>query len=186
MDATEKAWHAAYPAPRDAKPEALTPSQVLNLLQSGDVVAHQDKVVLVDLRRNDHEVSVRASDSPFATRRPENSSITIQVWSLTWVFPSQGGTIRASINLPAQSLYPSIPTVYSMFRAAGVRTVVWYCMSSRGRGTRAAGWFSDYIADQGNAEMKSIVLQGGIKGWVAAGEEYTAYMDEYDPAQWGQ
>ncbi|KFA69448.1 hypothetical protein S40285_04627 [Stachybotrys chlorohalonatus IBT 40285] len=150
MDAPEKPWHAAYPAPRDTEPEAWSPSQVLSLLQSGDAAAQQGKVVLVDLRRNDHE----------------------------------GGTIRTSINLPAQSLYPSIPTLYSMFAAAGVHTVIWYCMSSRGRGTRAAGWFSDYIADQGNAEMKSVVLQGGIKGWVAAGEEYTAYVDEYDAAHW--
>lgn len=34
--------------------------------------------------------------------------------------------------------------------------------------------------------MKSVVLLGGIKGWVAAGEEYTAYVDEYDAAKWGQ
>jgi hypothetical protein len=33
---------------------------VLSLLQSGDAAAQQGKVVLVDLRRNDHEVSVRS------------------------------------------------------------------------------------------------------------------------------
>ena len=40
---------------------------------------------------------------------------------------SQGGIIRGSINLPAQSLYPTIPTLYSMFKAAGLRKIIWYC-----------------------------------------------------------
>jgi hypothetical protein len=39
----------------------------------------------------------------------------------------QGGTIRGSINLPAQSLWPTIPTIYAMFTAAGMRKVIWYC-----------------------------------------------------------
>merc|ERR1712000_312621 len=64
----------------------------------------------------------------------------------------EGGTIRGSINLPAQSIYPTIPKLYSMFKAAGLRKIIWYCSSSRGRGTRAAGWFSDYIADRGDDE----------------------------------
>jgi arsenical-resistance protein 2 len=41
-----------------------------------------------------------------------------------------GGTIRGSINLPAQSLYPTIPTIYSLFKAAGVVKVIWYCCES--------------------------------------------------------
>ncbi|CCF37233.1 hypothetical protein CH063_08619, partial [Colletotrichum higginsianum] len=96
----------------------------------------------------------------------------------------EGGTIRGSINLPAQTLYPSIPTLYSLFQAAGVSTVIWYCGSSRGRGTRAAGWFNDYLVDQKDDKMRSVVLFGGIRGWVAAGEEYISYVDEYDPAKW--
>ncbi|OLN87077.1 hypothetical protein CCHL11_06519 [Colletotrichum chlorophyti] len=98
----------------------------------------------------------------------------------------EGGTIRGSMNLPAQSLYPSIPTVYSILRAAGISTVIWFCGSSRGRGTRAAGWFKDYIEDQKDDKMCSVVLLGGIKGWVAAGEEYISYIDEYNPGRWGQ
>jgi len=39
----------------------------------------------------------------------------------------QGGTIRGSINLPAQSLWPTIPTLYEVFKAAGLRRIVWYC-----------------------------------------------------------
>ncbi|KAK9390161.1 Rhodanese-like domain-containing protein [Lipomyces mesembrius] len=96
----------------------------------------------------------------------------------------EGGTIRGSLNFPAQSLYPTIPALHSLLTAAKVSAVVWYCGSSRGRGTRAAGWFADYIAEQNNSTLKSLVLEGGIKGWAAAGEEYTQLMDEYDESAW--
>jgi hypothetical protein len=56
--------------------------------------------------------------------------------------------------------------------------------SSRGRGPRAAGWFADYLEDKGNTSLKSLVLEGGIKGWAAAGEEYTQLMDGYDETVW--
>jgi len=98
----------------------------------------------------------------------------------------EGGAIRGSVNLPAQSLYLSIPTLYAMFKAAGVRTLIWYCSSSRGRGTRAAGWFGDYLADHGDREMQSVILFEGIKGWATAGHEYTEWMDEYDASKWAQ
>lgn len=96
----------------------------------------------------------------------------------------EGGTIRGSINLPAQSLWPTIPTLYSILKAASVRKVIWYCSSSRGRGNRAAGWFADYISDQGDGDMRSLVLVNGIKGWATAGPEYTEWMDEYDESVW--
>ncbi|SPO04111.1 related to arsenate reductase (Arc2) [Cephalotrichum gorgonifer] len=96
----------------------------------------------------------------------------------------EGGTIQGSINLPAQSLYPTIPTLYSIFKAAGIQTVIWYCSSSKGRGNRAAGWFGDYIADQGDTAMKSKVLREGIKGWAGAGDEYREWMVEYTPSTW--
>ena len=56
--------------------------------------------------------------------------------------------------------------------------------SSKGRGNRAAGWFSDYLGDEKNSDMKSLVLTGGIKGWVAAGDGFRDYMVEFDPAKW--
>jgi arsenical-resistance protein 2 len=39
----------------------------------------------------------------------------------------EGGTIRGSLNLPAQSLYPTLGTLYSFVRKAGVRDVAFYC-----------------------------------------------------------
>ena len=56
--------------------------------------------------------------------------------------------------------------------------------SSRGRGTRAAGWFQDYLDDQGDTQMASVILEGGIKGWATAGGEFVKWMDGYDEAVW--
>ena len=39
----------------------------------------------------------------------------------------KGGTIHGSINLPAQSLYPTIPALYTLFKKAKVTSVIWYC-----------------------------------------------------------
>ena len=62
--------------------------------------------------------------------------------------------------------------------------------SCGGRGTRAAGWFADYVADHGDGDgdggIQSAILAGGIKGWVAAGDRFTALMDGYDAAVWGE
>ncbi len=58
--------------------------------------------------------------------------------------------------------------------------------SSRGRGTRAAGWFADYLSDRGDDDMQSLVLVNGIKGWATAGPEYTEWMDEYDESAWSK
>ncbi|KAK4222185.1 arsenical-resistance protein 2 [Podospora fimiseda] len=96
----------------------------------------------------------------------------------------EGGTIRGSINLPAQSLYPTLPALYTLWKKAGVKRVIFYCGSSRGRGSRATGWLADHIAQDGNTEMDSLALVGGIKGWAAAGEEYVEWMDEYDEKVW--
>ncbi|KGO36852.1 hypothetical protein PEX1_051950 [Penicillium expansum] len=98
----------------------------------------------------------------------------------------EGGTIQGSLNLPAQSLYPTIPTLYSLVSNSSVKYVIWYCGSSAGRGTRASGWFADYLEDQHDTEVKSLVLSGGIKGWVVAGSEYTSLMDGYDASVWAK
>ncbi|KAJ5827191.1 hypothetical protein N7447_003954 [Penicillium robsamsonii] len=96
----------------------------------------------------------------------------------------EGGTIQGSLNLPAQSLYPTIPTLYSLVSNSTLKYVIWYCGSSAGRGTRAGGWFADYLEDQHDTEVKSLVLTGGIKGWVAAGPDYTSLMTGYDTSVW--
>ena len=54
-DTATTPWHAAYPAPRNAEPAAVTREEVLALMESTGDAAHR-AYVLVDLRRNDHEV----------------------------------------------------------------------------------------------------------------------------------
>lgn len=56
--------------------------------------------------------------------------------------------------------------------------------SSRGRGNRAAAWFADYINDKTDKDMQSLVLDGGIKGWVNEKGEYLQHMQDYDESQW--
>lgn len=48
-------WYAAYPTPRHAPPGSLTREELLRMMKAGDSVAGRD-FVLIDLRRNDHEV----------------------------------------------------------------------------------------------------------------------------------
>jgi arsenical-resistance protein 2 len=43
----------------------------------------------------------------------------------------------------------------------------------------------DFIKEQGNSNIKSFMLFGGIKGWANAGAEYTELMDEYQKEVWG-
>ncbi|CAN9139539.1 unnamed protein product [Alternaria alternata] len=95
-----------------------------------------------------------------------------------------GGTIRGSINLPVQSLYPTLPTLYTLFTSAEIKCIIWYCGSSQHRGLRAAAWMNDYIKEQGNPDIRSFMLLGGIKGWANAGAEYTRLMDEYQEDVW--
>jgi arsenical-resistance protein 2 len=56
--------------------------------------------------------------------------------------------------------------------------------SSKGRGTRAAGWFADYLKEKQDTTMESSILEGGVKNWATYGEKYTKLMDEYDAAAW--
>lgn len=53
-DAGSQPWHAKYPAPQH-QPGSVTREAVLDMLQSDSLVAGRD-YLLVDVRRNDHEV----------------------------------------------------------------------------------------------------------------------------------
>ena len=52
----ESPWHAAYPAPRNTTPDGVSPAQLLELLRD-----NKERIVMVDLRRNDHEVGSHRS-----------------------------------------------------------------------------------------------------------------------------
>lgn len=56
--------------------------------------------------------------------------------------------------------------------------------SSRGRGNRAAAWFADYIEEQHDTSMRSLVLIEGIKAWEAEKGEFIQHMQQYDESKW--
>lgn len=41
-----------------------------------------------------------------------------------------GITIKGSLNLPAQSLWFGLETLYELVKAAGIKRVIWYCRKS--------------------------------------------------------
>ncbi|KAL1603718.1 hypothetical protein SLS60_005308 [Paraconiothyrium brasiliense] len=87
----------------------------------------------------------------------------------------EGGTVRGSLNLPAQSFYMNRAVLLDLCKRAGVKQVAFYC-----------GWFVDYLAERGETDVRSLTLAEGIKGWVKAGEPFTQAMDGYDPDYWKQ
>ena len=188
--AEQPPWHAAYPAPRNKHPPSITTKDLLSSLKSGQKPGVD--LLLIDLRRNDHEVSDETYETP----------------CLKLADIIQGGTIKGSLNLPAQSLYASLPTLLDLCQnAKTIRRVIFYCGktsirknrhvlhtkiadlltdlgSSRGRGTRAAGWFDDLVQDRGVKDIKSMILEESIAGWAQGGREFTEWMEEYNSKAW--
>lgn len=55
---------------------------------------------------------------------------------------------------------------------------------SPGRGGRSATTFQRYLDSRGERRVKACALEGGVKGWAAAGPMYTKFMDSYDENHW--
>jgi len=106
----------------------------------------------------------------------------------------QGGTIRGSINIPAEGFPLNLSTLYRLCVAgdglAIISRIVFYCGSSTGRGPRCAGWFQDYSTERAvreghpGAGPQVFTLEGGIKDWVKGGSVFTDHMDGYIPEYW--
>ena len=47
-----------------------------------------------------------------------------------------------------------------------------------------AGWLQDIIDNKGDRTIRSLTLEGGIKGWAKAGDKYTDRMVAYDAEFW--
>ena len=39
----------------------------------------------------------------------------------------EGGTIKTSINFPAQTLYQTRPVIYRLCKQAGIKKIIFYC-----------------------------------------------------------
>lgn len=141
-DQQQQPWYTAFPEPL-SKAEPITAVETLGMLKSSS--AHSGstpRFILIDLRRLDYEVSGCVHiEFLFIARASMASSIKDRTNSdhhyhyphhqqqqqQQLILLMQGGTIYGSINLPAQSLYPTIPSLYRLFKAADVRSVIWYC-----------------------------------------------------------
>ncbi|EME38508.1 hypothetical protein DOTSEDRAFT_112487, partial [Dothistroma septosporum NZE10] len=97
----------------------------------------------------------------------------------------EGGSIRGSINIPAQGFYWNCGILYELAFKSDMEWVVFTCGSSDGRGPRCAAWFLEHVRNvAGDNDMNVTVLEGGLKGWVKAGPQYTQYMDGFEKAYW--
>ncbi|UZJ56245.1 hypothetical protein CBS101457_005565 [Exobasidium rhododendri] len=79
--------------------------------------------------------------------------------------------IPGAINLPAQSLCASMPTLMRVL--SSVPLVIFHCGRSNGRGPRAAGWYADALQSHLGLDDKDVaqrvrILTGGIVAWEAS------------------
>jgi len=72
------------------------------------------------------------------------------------------GYVKGAINLPAHSFNQTLPGLVPIL--SNIPLVVFYCNRSTGRGPRCAGWYADALPS--DAKSQSLVLEGGIKGWM--------------------
>ncbi|EHK40254.1 hypothetical protein TRIATDRAFT_80524 [Trichoderma atroviride IMI 206040] len=114
-----------------------------------------------------------------AGQRAHKDFLLVDVRRTDW----EGGTVATSVNFPAQSFYQTRGAVYQLCKQAGIKRVIFYCGSCGTRGPKCAGWFQEYLDSVGEAEMKAVILRGGVKGWQ---KTYNGQlMDYYDPGAWG-
>ncbi|TVY50722.1 hypothetical protein LCER1_G005965 [Lachnellula cervina] len=154
---TPNQWWSAFPAPRAKCPE-VSADEVMKMFDDMDIKPGATEFLLVDVRRTDWEVQYPLTYSPTKIHKIQSTSTDF----------SKGGTIKTSLNLPAQSFYQT--------------------RSSNGRGPRCANWMQDYIDDISKfgrkTPLKVLVLKGGIKGWVKEFEG--SLMDGYEEKYWEQ
>lgn len=75
--------------------------------------------------------------------------------------------MRTSINLPAQSLHQSLPTLVPLL--SKVPLVIFYCKACTivSRGARGASYYQDALDAAGITTSQAKILTGGIQGWIA-------------------
>ncbi|OTA19335.1 hypothetical protein BTJ68_15243 [Hortaea werneckii EXF-2000] len=97
----------------------------------------------------------------------------------------EGGSIRGSLNIPAQGFWWNRGVLYELAYKSDIEWVVFTCGSSSGRGPRCAAWFLDHVRNTaGDENMQVLVLEGGVKGWVKGGPQFTALMDGFRGDYW--
>jgi arsenical-resistance protein 2 len=75
-----------------------------------------------------------------------------------------------------------VEDIWRLLKGAGKTRIVVHCWSSRKRAVKTAGWFYDSLVAHNEKDIEVYVLEGGIKGWVDGGKQYTDLMVEFDPS----
>lgn len=79
-----------------------------------------------------------------------------------------GGKIKGAFNIPAQSIYHSVPDLYDLFEKSGKKEIIIHCVSSRHRASRTWGWFKDYAETKPKDEKLQVhILKGGFNAFKA-------------------
>ncbi|RDW25000.1 Rhodanese-like domain-containing protein [Yarrowia lipolytica] len=94
----------------------------------------------------------------------------------------QGGNIRGALCAHYTGVYSSVEDIWRLLKGAGKTRIVVHCWSSRKRAVKTAGWFYDSLVAHNEKDIEVYVLEGGIKGWVDGGKQYTDLMVEFDPS----
>lgn len=113
---TPDQWWLAFPAPRAKCPE-VSADEVMKMFDDMDIKPGATEFLLVDVRRTDWEVQYPLAYSPTKTHKTQSTSTDF----------SKGGTIKSSLNLPAQSFYQTRKTLLDLCDRAGIKQVVFYC-----------------------------------------------------------
>ncbi|KAG2337698.1 S-adenosyl-L-methionine-dependent methyltransferase [Suillus weaverae] len=74
-----------------------------------------------------------------------------------------GGHVLGSVQWRADLFASSLDRFYDEY--GKTKQVIFYCGSSKGRGSRCAAWYQDYLDGKDNTESKACVLEGGYHGW---------------------
>ncbi|KAG2142416.1 S-adenosyl-L-methionine-dependent methyltransferase [Suillus clintonianus] len=74
-----------------------------------------------------------------------------------------GGHVLGSVQWRADEFAGSLDKFYDEY--GKTEQVIFYCGSSKGRGSRCAAWYQDYLNGKGHTESKACVLEGGYHGW---------------------
>lgn len=190
-------WHAAYPLPRNS-PATISREEVLGMIKRSVENPNRD-YVLVDLRRNDFEVKLTGTlqtpmcEADRARAVRSDIQLIFPHRACTLPYPPYTRSSKTQASAKSSGIVVCSPCPFQSSRSPTNpplqlvhRTNQLLCTlaSSKGRGNRAAGWFADYITDQGDDQMESLALAEGVKGWATAGPDYVQHMIEYDANSW--
>lgn len=123
---------------------------------------------------------------PHLRRRIRAARFAVQLTSLRKPCTQPSLRSTSSSKMPAFVMSSGIVVSLRPCKRVVPRTELLDLGSSAGRGTRTAAWFNDHIQEQGDEQMQSVILAGGIKGWATAGGDFVKFMDGYVPGHWAQ